>query len=457
MRGGSQLRAWGWIVSAVLLASGAAGGTTAASELSAEEIELKVVIQEQSDEMIETLGRWVDMNTGSFNLEGLEALAPLLAERLEALGFDVEIRPGAEVELPDRGSVTTGPLVLGRRAAATLPEPPASDLEAPSAAARRPLRLLLSGHYDTVFEPESPFQRLSRQGDRPLRATGPGVADMKGGIVVMLCALHALHESGDLQRASWTVLFNADEEIGSLGTRSVIEEEARQADVGLVFEAAHRGGAMVRSRRGLGQFHLQVRGVAAHAGNAHSEGRSAVRELAEKILAIEALTNYERGRTLNVGTIRGGTKRNIVPDSAEAWIDLRYDAQDLGEEARRELERVAEARSVEGTETRLWGTLHRPAKAATNQTGELLDRHARIAEALGVALPPAVHAGGGTDGSLMGAVGLPALDSLGVRGGNSHTDREFVELDSLTERAAIAAIFLRRLLDDPLYARREGG
>jgi len=160
----------------------------------------------------------------------------------------------------------------------------------------------------------------------------------------------------------------------------------------------------------------------------------------------EALTDYSRGITLNVGTLEGGTKRNVVPAFAEAWIDVRFDQQEHGEEVRGKLEQLAGEVFVEGTRTRLWGTLHRPPKPAAVDTLRLLELHEELARDLGLDTPASVHAGGGTDGSLMQAVGLPTLDSLGVRGGNAHTEEEFVVIQSLSERATLAALLFRRLL-----------
>ena len=401
--------------------------------LSAEEIEIKVALSEQADEMTALLARWVEINTGSWNRAGLEQFAEQLRAPLEALGFQVEIAPGVHLDVPGVDNPRTGPLILARRPARR-------------ARAQPPLRVMLAGHFDTVFEPDSPFQHFARDTAHAKSATGPGVADMKGGLVVMIYALRALAGSGDLDRASWVVVLNSDEEIGSLGSRPLIEREARNADYGFVFEAAQRGGAMVRSRRGLGQFWMSVRGVAAHSGSSHDKGRSAVRELAQKIVLVEELTDYDRGITLNVGTVRGGTKRNIVPDRAEAWIDLRYDDPDTGVEVRDELLRIADDVEVEGTRTSLWGRLHRPPKLETEQVDALLLAHADTAADLGWPLPAPVHAGGGTDGSLMGHVDLPTLDSMGAVGGRAHTRGEYVRLASLPERATLAAVLLSRLL-----------
>lgn len=418
-----------------------ATGRAAAEALDAEEIEVKVRIDERRDEMVRTLAAWVDVNTGSRNGPGLDAFARVLSEPLRELGFEVEILPGEAIDLPGRGRAATGPVVRARR-------PAGEQVE-------RPLRLLLVGHFDTVFESDSPFQRFEIDENEPQRATGPGVADMKGGLVVMLEALRGLRAIGELDGADWTVLLNSDEEIGSLGSRALIEGEARRAELGFVFESAHHG-AMIHSRRGLGQFHLVVKGVAAHAGSAHEHGRSAIHEMAAKILRIEALTDYERGLTLNVGTVGGGTKRNVVPEYAEVWIDLRYDSPALGEEAREALEAATRDTVVEGTESTLWGLLHRPPKLATLEVMALLAKHRSAAEALHIDLPEARGSGGGTDGSLMGAVGLTTLDSMGAVGGSAHTSREYVDLDSLPARASLAAVLLRRLIRDRLYAPGNG-
>lgn len=410
--------------------------------LTAEELELKVVLEQRRGAMEATLQEWVDANTGSYNLAGLQKFAALLASRLKALGFEVESREGGEVDLPGEGKLRTGPLVVGRRAARVAGE------TAPS--------VLLVGHYDTVFEPDSPFQRFARLPGDKTRAIGPGASDMKGGLVILFETLSALAETGDLDRAGWTVLLNADEEIGSLASRATIEAEARKAERGFVFESAQDGGAMVRSRAGVGQFQLRVQGVPAHAGSAHERGRSAIRALAAKIIAVEALTDYERGVTLNVGTVQGGSKRNIVPGVAEASIDLRYRDPESGEQMRAKLEEIARAEDLPGTRGELSGSLHRPPKPADPEVDRLIDAYDAIARGLALDPPDPRHSGGGTDGSLMGAVGLATLDSVGAAGGRAHTDEEFVDLASLPARAATVAILLRRLIRSQLYAPPAG-
>jgi glutamate carboxypeptidase len=402
----------------LIVALGVLLAAVARAELDAVEREIAVRTRSEAGAMREELARWVAINSGSRNSAGIARMQAELRRRLEALGFSVESFEG-------------GSMLRARR-----PGAPGSP------------RMLLIGHVDTVFEPGAGVDALGAELDG--RARGPGAADMKGGLIVMLHALGALAASGDLARASWTALINSDEELGSFGSRALIEAAARDADLGFVFESAREDGAMARSRRGVGEFRLEVDGVAAHAGSAHQEGRSAILELAHQVIALEALTDHERGVSVNVGTIRGGAKRNVVPARASARIDVRFDDPQAGEELIRRIEEIAARPSVPGTRARIRGQLHRPAKPATPAIDALLERCARVARDLGVDLPAAVHAGGGSDGSLTAAVGLPTLDSLGVRGGRTHTSEEFVVLDSLAERAALAAILWRRLIAAPL-------
>jgi glutamate carboxypeptidase len=416
---------------AALAAIAIAAGSEAAAPLDAAELALRAGLAGRQGEMEARLADWVDRNTGTWNTAGLEAFAALLADELRRLDFQVTVEPSAPLAYPDSAGARTGPFVRGERRASLDPE--------------HARHILLLGHFDTVFEPDSPFQKWRVEAGNPERASGPGSSDMKGGLVVLFEALRALRASGDLARADVTVLLNADEEIGSLGSRARIQAAAKDAQLAFVFEPALEGGEQARSRSGAGQFHLAVEGVAAHVATSSIEGKSAVLALAKKVIAIESLTDHDRGILLNVGTISGGTKRNIVPEHAEAWIDLRYDESAQGEEVRAKLERIAAAPDVPGTRGELWGLLHRPPRPPTAESDRLLALQREIARGLGYPAPEPVHSAGVTDGSLTAAEGVATLDSLGVRGGGAHTDREFVLLASLSERAAIAAVLLRRL------------
>ena len=277
---------------------------------------------------------------------------------------------------------------------------------------------------------------------------GPGVADMHGGLVVMLYALKALNEFGELDDKHITILLNSDEEIGSLSSRNYIEEQAQAHDWGLVYESSGTNN-LTRVRKGLGQARFVVNGIASHAGGAHEQGRSAIKELAYKIVEIENMTDYETGVTVNVGIVNGGEARNTVSPCAEALVDLRYPEMEQGVAAQQKFEEIANSvysypiDSGEITTDR-WINLHRPPKIPTVESDYLLEKARAIGRLLGQELG-VTDSGGGTDGSLTQAAGLPTLDSLGVAGTGAHSNREEARVSSLVERAQLSAVLIRRL------------
>lgn len=398
--------------------------------INAEEREMIVWLDEREEEMLALLERITNMNSGSLNSAGLDAVAAVFDEELRGLGFSTSRLPGELIEMPSC---------------------PGSDYSVDLAdhlLARRPgngSRLLLMGHIDTVFPPDSPFQTFRRQGDT---IYGPGVADMKGGLVVMLYALKALAAADALDEAAFTVLLNSDEEMGSLSSRKYLEEEALNHDWGLVYESSGID-TMTRQRKGIGQARLVVTGRAAHSGGAHEQGLSAIKELAYKIVQIENMTNYETGLTVNVGVVNGGEARNTISPCAEALIDLRYPQPEQGVAAvelwREIFERVY-SYPVDSGEitTESYINLHRPPKIPTPESDYLLDKTIAIGRLLGQDIG-IVDSGGGTDGSLTQGVGLPTIDSLGIAGTGAHSNREEARASSLAERAALSAVLMRRL------------
>lgn len=398
--------------------------------INAEEQEMVVWLDEREEEMLALLERITNMNSGSLNSAGLDAVAAVFDEELRGLGFSTSRLPGELIEMPSC---------------------PGSDYSVDLAdhlLARRPgngSRLLLMGHIDTVFPPDSPFQTFRREGDT---IYGPGVADMKGGLVVMLYALKALAAADALDEAAFTVLLNSDEEMGSLSSRRYLEEEALNHDWGLVYESSGID-TMTRQRKGIGQARLVVTGRAAHSGGAHEQGLSAIKELAYKIVQIENMTNYETGLTVNVGVVNGGEARNTISPCAEALIDLRYPQPEQGVAAvelwREIFERVY-SYPVDSGEitTESYINLHRPPKIPTPESDYLLDKTIAIGRLLGQDIG-IVDSGGGTDGSLTQGVGLPTIDSLGIAGSGAHSNREEARASSLAERAALSAVLIRRL------------
>lgn len=398
--------------------------------ISSEEQQLVDWVQAQEAEMIGLLERITNINTGSLNKAGVDELAALFASELRELGFSTSSLPGDVIEMPScPGSDYT------------------IDVADHLLATRNgnSSRLLLMGHLDTVFPLESPFQTFRREADTMY---GPGVADMKGGLVIMLYALKALAEFGHLDAIDMTVLLNSDEEMGSLSSRKYLEEQARVHDWGLVYESSGTNN-LTRQRKGLGQARFVVNGRASHAGGAHERGRSAIKELAYKIVEIENMTDYETGVTVNVGIVSGGEARNTVAPCAEALIDLRYPEPQQGLDAAAQFESIFSqvySYPVDSGEitTDSWINLHRPPKIPTEESDYLMDKARDIGRLLGQELG-VTDSGGGTDGSLTQAVGLPTQDSLGVAGTGAHSNREEARVSSLVERAQLSAVLIRRL------------
>ena len=301
-------------------------------------------------------------------------------------------------------------------------------------------RVLLLGHFDTVW----PIGQLERQ---PLREDagrlhGPGIFDMKAGIAVSMLALRVLHElvGHDLPRV--TMLWTTDEEVGSETSRPAIEALARECSAVLVLEPSLPGGAVKTSRKGCGEFELTVHGVSAHAGLDPGKGASAIHELAHQIAAITALQNPDRGVTFNVGRIAGGSRTNVVADLARASIDVRVSTK---EDAAVVDEQLRALRPVlAGTRLELQGGVDRPPLERNADVIRLYEVAREVAGELGKALPEGA-AGGGSDGNLTAAIGVPTLDGLGPRGDGAHAIHEHVELDDLPWRAAFIARLLSRL------------
>ncbi|MBL4819932.1 MAG: M20 family metallopeptidase [Gammaproteobacteria bacterium] len=401
--------------------------------LTSTELDILAWVNQQESGMVSLLETITNINSGSMNKAGIGEISAIFKNELEAIGFATSRLAGSMIDMPHC---------------------PGSDLNLDLADHLLATRtgesgkLLLMGHMDTVFPADSPFQEFSIT-DGVIR--GPGVFDMKGGLVIMLYALKALNEIGLLENQHISVLLNSDEEVGSLSSRTYLEEQARLHDYGLVFEGTVNNN-QIRQRKGLGQARFVVNGRASHAGAAHQDGRSAIRELAYKIIELENMTDYETGLTVNVGMVSGGEARNMVAPCAEAYVDLRYPLPSQGEAARRQFEAIGRTlfsvpRTSDDINTELWVNLHRPPKIATIESDLLLDRTIAIGGLLGEQIG-VTDSGGGTDGSLTQAVGLPTLDSLGLMGSGGHSQREQANLSSFVQATSRAAILIYRLLKE---------
>jgi glutamate carboxypeptidase len=300
-------------------------------------------------------------------------------------------------------------------------------------------RVLLVGHHDTVHPcgalAARPFSVIDG------RVTGPGVFDMKGGIVL---AVHALAALGD--RSGVELLVTADEEVGSRDSRALIEERARACGAVLVLEPAADGGAIKIGRKGTGDFEVIVHGRAAHAGLEPEKGVNALIEASHQVLAIDGMGRPEVGTTVTPTVAHAGTADNVVPARARVHVDMRV--TELAE-AERVTAAMAALRPVH-PEARLEvvGGLNRP-PMEESAAADLYALAQKVAEGIGVPIPIGVAVGGGSDGNLTAAIGVPTLDGLGVTGGGAHADHEFAETATMLDRtrlltALIAAIRAER-------------
>jgi glutamate carboxypeptidase len=371
----------------------------------------------RATELRDLLIRWSEQNSGSDNGPGLDAMLALLHPAFATL-------PGMVGEAALRGTTARALRVSVRPEA--------------------PLQLLISGHYDTVYPADHPFQRCTRLDAGTLG--GPGVADMKGGLIVMLATLQAFEQTPAAHQIGYEIILSPDEETGTHGTGPLLAEAAQHFDFGLVFEPARPEGSLVRTRMGTGSVVATCHGRAAHAAKA-GDGRNAIVALAEFLLGVHRLPADLPGVLLNVGNIRGGgPATNIVPAFAESEIDVRITRP--GDDAvllRRLAELAAPFNAREGFRLELKSTFNRPPKGTGPAEAAAFAGLQAAGRDLG--LPPFdwVDSGGGSDGNLLFAAGLPNLDGLGPLGDFLHSDRERVDLPSLVTRAQLAALFLHRL------------
>ncbi len=303
-------------------------------------------------------------------------------------------------------------------------------------------QLLVLGHFDTVW-PVGQIKRMPIRSEAG-RLHGPGVYDMKAGIAIAMLAVRALNSVNDgiVPRKRLVMLWTTDEERGSRSSREVLEEEARHSEAVLVLEPSLENGAVKTGRKGCGEFELTVRGVAAHAGIEPAQGASAVHELAAQIVGLEALQDLQRGVSINVGVVEGGSRPNVVAEQARALVDVRAET---AAGARWLQEAFAALRpGLPRTELTVRGGFSRPPLERTAAVVRLYQMAREIAARYGRDLGEG-STGGGSDGNLTAAVGAPTLDGLGAVGAGAHALHEHVEIDHLPWRAAMLAGLIRRL------------
>lgn len=387
----------------------------------------------QRDIMVSRLLHWSAVNSGSGNLAGLAKTHELLCAAFGELGQTVVSVPAISATYFDSAGVEQvrnfGNHIHIRKAGQF----------------RR--NIVLTGHMDTVFPVDSAFQIPELRDDGTIH--GPGVADMKGGLLVMLQALRAFEQTLWAADLGWEIIINSDEEVGSLGSAALLAEVGRRCPVGLIFEpATSPEGALAGSRKGSGNFAARIAGRSAHAGRNPEDGRNAIMAAADLALRLDALRASHLGLSVNVAKIDGGAANNVVPDLAVVRWNMRVSGPDMQAQVERDITAiiadVACSREVEITQS---GGFYRPAKPMDPRTERLFNIVENAGRDLGLTLPR--HDSGGVcDGNNLAAVGVAVVDTLGVRGGNIHSDKEYVIIDSLTERAQLTFLTLIRLAQE---------
>lgn len=378
-------------------------------------------------DLLPLVEEWARVNSGSRNLIGLEAMAAELSEAFSCLPGEIRHAEPDPVTAMD-GDGREVPLNHGKHFHLTV---------RPDA----PMQVLLTGHMDTVFPADSAFQGLEWMDDDVLN--GPGVADMKGGLALMLQALKAVEDSPFAKNLGYEVVINSDEEIGSASSASLLAGAARGKIAALTYEPALADGTLAGARGGSGNFSLHVAGRSAHAGRNPEDGRNAVVAAADIALRLAALR--ARGISCNPAKIEGGGANNVVPDSAVLRVNFRPRSPDQQIEIEAEMAEIITAVSAQHDVTvHRHGGFGRPPKPIDTGAQRLFGLVKKCGDALG--LPISWRSTGGVcDGNNIAACGVPVVDTMGARGGDIHSDKEFLIVSSLPERARLSALTLAHL------------
>ena len=356
------------------------------------------------------LKQLVETESPSGDKAAVDRLGTLVAEQAQGMGAQIEVI---------RNNDGTGDHILARWGAGRE-------------------GILLLCHMDTVF----PIGTLERTPYREMdgKIFGPGVLDMKSGIAISLAAIADAVRIGGSKRPI-TLLCTSDEEIGSLSSQTYIEKFARESALVLVMESAMPDGALKTWRKGVGEFRVRVKGRAAHAGGDHEAGRNAIEEMAHQILAIQRLTNYSTGTTVNVGVIHGGTVSNVVPEHADIQVDVRVMQACEWEKLESRMKRLQTV--LEGTSLKIAGGLNRPPMPFDMRMRKTFTKVQSIAAGIGMELK-AGGTGGGSDANFVAPLGIPVMDGLGAVGEGHHSDREYILAESLETRIRLLTEILAK-------------
>lgn len=372
------------------------------------------------EQYLDDLQTIVNIDSGTYTKSGIDRVADYLQERFQSFGFSTSIEHqeqyGNHLVATHTGNASNGQ------------------------------HILLIGHIDTVFaEGEAqrrPFALSTQNGTRI--ATGPGVLDMKSGVLIGMYGLHILIDSQQAGYQRVTFVCNSDEEIGSPSSKPLIQELARQADAAIILEPGRAKGTVVSSRRGSGQYRVEVRGISAHAGVEPQRGRNAILELSYQVQKMQALNGTVPGTTLSVGIIHGGERTNVVPDYAYCDMDVRASDKAGIQAMEAAMHKVTTEHALPDTQIKLSGSMLSMPFERNKLNARLIQQAKEAGKELGLHIED-VGSGGASDANNTSAVGTPTIDGLGAGGGLAHNPGEYIELDYLPTRIALLAGLVRRI------------
>jgi glutamate carboxypeptidase len=374
-------------------------------------------IKENKEEMLKLIETLVNIDSGSNNKDGVDQIGAILKEEYKKIGFKVKV-----ISQENYGNH----LIIEHE-----------DAEDP--------QIMVIAHMDTVFPDGTAAERPFKiKGDH---AYGPGVIDMKSSLVTLLYAAKALRRENVPAFKNLQILLNSDEEIGSPSSKKLIMKTAKGKKYALIMEPARKDGSLVSARRGKGNYTLNVIGRAAHSGIEPEKGRSAIEELAHKVIQLHELNDHKNGISVNVGLIEGGSSVNTVSDHASAQVDIRIAESDQASSVEEKMEEICSKTDVPGTEIILEGEMNRPPMEKNKRNKKLLNTIVEVGEKLGIEITD-TSTGGGSDASFTSAAGVATIDGMGPVGGNAHSDKEYMEITSLSERTILLAKVIEKLSQD---------
>ncbi|MBV9688308.1 MAG: M20 family metallopeptidase [Ktedonobacteraceae bacterium] len=379
------------------------------------------------DSYLADLKAIVNIDSGTYNKAGVDRVGAYLQERFHSFGFstafDHQQDYGDNLVATHRGRAPKGQ------------------------------RILLVGHMDTVFPDGEAQRRPFALGERNGMhiATGPGVLDMKSGVLIGLYGLHILIEAQQTDYQSVTFICNSDEELGSPASKALIRELARQSDAVIVLEAGRTKTTVVSSRRGCGKYRIEVRGISAHAGVALQKGRNAILELSYQVQAMQALNGTIPGTSVSVGVIGGGERTNVVPDFAYCEMDVRASDEAGLHALDAAIRKVASKTMLDGTSITVSSDIHFMPFERSPQNHPLIEMAREAGRELGLKIED-VGSGGASDANGTSSIGIPTIDGLGAGGDLAHNPNEYIELDYLPIRIALLSGLVRVMISKSISA-----